>query len=159
MTGIFKDWKANNGNLKGKIILLSFRIAHIATSNKILFAIWIPYLIFYRVWVEWILGCEIPYKTNIGEGTNLFHGQALIINDGTSIGNNCTLRQSTSIGHKKLKDGTYSRCPTIGNNVDIGCNVCIIGAINIGDNSVIGAGSLVSKMSLLIASSQEIQPN
>ena len=35
--------------------------------------------------------------------------------------------------------------PTIGNNVNIGSNVCIIGGILIGNNVVIGAGSIVVK--------------
>lgn len=37
-------------------------------------------------------------------------------------------------------------CPRgIGNNVSIGCNVCIIGSIRIGNNVKIGAGSVVIK--------------
>jgi putative colanic acid biosynthesis acetyltransferase WcaB len=69
----------------------------------------------------------------------------LVINLGVIIGDNCTLRNSTTIGNKKLADGTLSRAPRIGNNVDIGANVVIIGDIEIGDNVVIGAGSVVTK--------------
>jgi putative colanic acid biosynthesis acetyltransferase WcaB len=69
----------------------------------------------------------------------------LIINQDVIIGNNCVLRNSVTIGHKKLPDGTFTACPRIGNNVDIGANVAIIGDITIGDNVVIGAGSVVVK--------------
>ena len=55
------------------------------------------------------------------------------------------LRNSVTIGHKKLADGSLSACPRIGNNVDIGANACIIGNVQIGDNVVIGAGAVVVK--------------
>jgi putative colanic acid biosynthesis acetyltransferase WcaB len=107
--------------------------------------IFFPYLLFYRYTVEWVWGIEIPRKTTIGKGLYLFHGQALVLNQGVVIGDNCTLRNSTTIGHKKNVDGTFSRCPRIGNNVDIGANVVIIGDIEIGDNVIIGAGTVVTK--------------
>ena len=43
----------------------------------------------------------------------------------------------------KVIDGR--KAPIIGNNVDIGANVSIIGPVNIGDNVIIGAGSVVVK--------------
>ena len=36
-----------------------------------------------------------------------------------------------------------SDCPIIGDNVDIGSNSVLLGAIKIGDNAVIGAGAVV----------------
>ena len=140
---LLQDWKTNR--LKGRLVLFLFRFAHLATSGKIAFILLIPYLIFYRVFVEWILCIELPYKTNIGKGLRLSHGQALVVNDGTVIGKGCTLRHSTTIGNRQNGDGTYSKSPRIGNNVDIGSNVCILGNIIIGDNVKIGAGSVVVK--------------
>jgi serine acetyltransferase len=55
------------------------------------------------------------------------------------IGENCTLRHSTTIGN--AKEG--GNCPVIGDNVEIGAHVCIIGDITIGNNVVIGSGSVV----------------
>ena len=43
----------------------------------------------------------------------------------------------------KVIDGR--KAPIIGNNVDIGANVSIIGPVEIGDNVIIGAGSVVVK--------------
>ena len=57
---IFQDW--NRNRLKGRIVLVLFRIAHIATYHYLIFIVMIPYLIVYRVLVEWVLGIEIPYK-------------------------------------------------------------------------------------------------
>lgn len=142
---IFQDWISNKQNIKGRLILIAFRIAHFATYNKLCFIILVPYLILYRVSVEWILGCELPYKTKIGNSLKLYHGQAVVINDGVQIGANCCIRQSTTIGNKQYSDGTFSKSPILGHNVNIGSNVCIIGPITVGDNVIIGAGSVVVK--------------
>lgn len=98
------------------------------------------YLIFYRFFVEWVLGIEIPWSVKIGAALKLYHGQGTVINPGTVIGNNCTIRQNTTIGNKN-----NGASPVIGNYVDIGANACIIGEIEIGNNVVIGAGSVVVK--------------
>lgn len=142
---IFQDWKNNKSNIKGKLVLVLFRVCSIGSRGKLQFVFLLPFLILYRLLIEWTLGIEIPYKTIIGSGCKLYHGQALVINDGTVIGKNCTLRHSTTIGNKQLSDGKFSSCPIIGDEVDIGSNVCIIGPIKIGNNVKIGAGTVVVK--------------
>lgn len=145
MSYLFQDWKGNANNSKGRFVLFFYRLASVATRHKILFFLFIPYLIIYRVLIEWVLGIELPYKTKIGKGFIIYHGHSLVINDHSIIGENCIIRHSTTIGNKLLQDGSYSKSPVIGDNVDIGSNVCIIGAINIGNNVKIGAGSIVVK--------------
>ena len=143
---IFQDLKNNPKNIKAKIILSLFRLAQLCRkSPKPIFILTIPYLIFYRVFVEWFLCVELPWNTQVGRGLCLFHGQSLVVNDGTIIGENCTLRHCTTIGNKQLSDGTFSKAPIIEDNVDIGSNVVILGPITIGEGSVIGAGSVVIK--------------
>jgi putative colanic acid biosynthesis acetyltransferase WcaB len=142
---LFQDWDSNKGNLKGRLVLFSFRLAQAIGKYFIIKVLFCWYLALYHVWVEWFLGIEIPRKLQTGKGLILYHGQALVINQAAVIGNNCTLRNSTTIGHKLLPDGSLSKCPRIGNNVDIGANVCIIGDINIGDNVKIGAGAVFVK--------------
>ena len=142
---IFQDWGANTGNPKGRLVMLLFRTAHLLRQNLIAALLFFWYFILYRVMVEWFLGIELPWKTRIGPGFRVDHGQALVINDGTVFGANCTVRNSTTIGNKQLKDGTYSRAPRFGDRVDIGANAVIIGPISIGDDAVIGAGAVVVK--------------
>ncbi len=142
---IFQDWEVNQeGSSKSRFILLIFR------ATQILGNLPVPLLPsffrnFYILIVEWILGVELPWDTKIGSDLRLIHGVGLVVNNGTIIGNNCILRHSTTIGNKKLSNGSYTGSPKIGDNVEVGSNVVIIGPITIGNNAVIGAGSVVVK--------------
>lgn len=70
---------------------------------------------------------------------NLFfpHPFNIIIGKKAKIGDNVRIYHNVTIGQK---NGFY---PTIGNNVIIYPNSVIIGDVIIGDNSIIGAGSIV----------------
>ena len=142
---VFQDWAANRGNTKGRAILVLFRLAGVIHGNAFLKIVFFFYLAFYKLVVEWVLGIELSYATKAGHSLKLFHGQALVVHKGVIIGNFCTLRQSTTIGNKQLPDKRYSGCPVLGDHVDVGAQVCIIGDITIGDNVIIGAGSIVTK--------------
>jgi putative colanic acid biosynthesis acetyltransferase WcaB len=139
-----QDWERNKGYSKGKLLTCSFRLANLATRNKLAKVILTPYLAFYKFWVEWIIGTEIPYQTRIGKGLIVYHGINLVVNRHTIIGDNCMLRHSITLGNKGIIAPALD-CPIIGNNVNIGAHACILGNIHIGDNVIIGAGSIVTK--------------
>ncbi len=144
---ILQDWSANKeGNSKSRFILLMFRSAQILGRLPAPFSVFSSFFrSFYTLIVEWIIGVELPWDTQVGPNLKLLHGIGLVVNHESIIGANCTLRHCTTIGNKKLADGSYSVSPQIGNNVEIGSNVVIVGPITVGDNSVIGAGSVVVK--------------
>ncbi|OKH54926.1 serine acetyltransferase [Calothrix sp. HK-06] len=144
---IFQDWQTNkDSSAKTRFALAFFRSAQIIKELPALVKIFAKvYCNLYIFVVEWILGIELPSDTQVGKNLKLLHGVGLVVNHYSTIGDNCTLRHNTTIGNKKLADGSFSACPKIGNNVDIGSNVVIIGAVTIGDNAVIGAGSVVVK--------------
>jgi putative colanic acid biosynthesis acetyltransferase WcaB len=142
---LFQDWKANRGNIKGRIVLFMFRLVNAINRYMLLKILFFWYLMIYRFFVEWVLGVELPRKLTVGKNLIFYHGQGLVVNFKTIIGENCVLRNGVTIGHKKLADGSLSNAPRIGNNVDIGANACIIGDITIGDNVIIGAGAVVIK--------------
>ncbi len=141
--GIFQDWKANKGNPKGRMVMMLFRTMHLLRQSVVTFILFLPLFILYRLLVEWLLCIELPWKTRIGPGFRIDHGQALVINDGTVFGAGCTVRNSTTIGNKRSKDGGYTRAPIFGDRVDIGANAVIIGPITIGDDVAIGAAAVV----------------
>lgn len=130
-------------NIKSLTIYNFFKLSnYIATNkNKAIRIIGIPIRFFYKLIIEFIMSVEIPDKLNIGKNFNIYHGIGIVINAKTKIGDNVSIRQNTTLGSKY--DG--GPCPKIGNNVNIGCNVVIIGDIYIGDNVIIGAGSIVTK--------------
>jgi putative colanic acid biosynthesis acetyltransferase WcaB len=140
---IFQDWNINKDNPKGRIFLLLFRLANICSKSKVYFFIGIPYIILYKILVQWIFTLEVPWNISVGKNFSIYHGQSLVINKTVIIGENCTLRQCTTLGVVSYADGSNSNGPKLGNNVDVGSNVCIIGNLSIGDNVKIGCGSIV----------------
>lgn len=80
----------------------------------------------------------ISKTMKLGEGVELLHPFSTVL-FARYIGKNFSFRNCTTVGAKA--DG----CPTIGDNVTLGVNVCIIGNIKIGNNVTIGAGSVVTK--------------
>ena len=82
-------------------------------------------------------GAEIGKRFFIDHGNGVVIGETSVIGDGVTIYQNVTLG-GTGKGHGK-------RHPTIGSNVVIGAGAIILGAIQIGDNSRVGAGSVVTK--------------
>ena len=102
-------------------------------------------LVLWRGGVEW-LPCpreNIHFVTKpekIQSGLVFQHGFSTIIFAET-IGCNVQIWQNVTIGRKHK----YSGNPIIGNNVKICTGAIVLGSIKIGDNSIIGAGAVVTK--------------
>lgn len=86
-------------------------------------------------------GIEIHPGAQIGNGFFIDHGNGVIIGETTIIGDNVTLYQGVTLGGTGKEHG--KRHPTIGNNVMISAGAKVLGSFTIGDNSKIGAGSVV----------------
>lgn len=143
--GIFQDWQENKGNFKSRMIMVLYRISSLIYQHKILRYLFFWYLLLYKFVIGWILNIGINSSAVIGRGLKIQYGFGTVIGNKTVIGKNCNLRQLTSISCKVIENGTYSASPQIGDNVDIGVNVVIIGDIKIGNNVVIGAGAVITK--------------
>jgi serine O-acetyltransferase len=74
---------------------------------------------------------------SIGAGFFINHGHGTYVS-AEDIGENCSISQLVTIGYY---DGAGP--PSIGNNVIVHVGATIIGKLRIGDNSIIGANSLV----------------
>lgn len=86
---------------------------------------------------------EIHPGAKIGRGCFIDHGCGVVIGETTEIGENVTIFQGVTLGGTGKQKG--KRHPTVGNNVIIGANAIVLGAITIGDNAKIGAASVVTK--------------
>lgn len=138
---IFQDWEVNKQtSLKSRFVLSAFRTSQLLSNLPYPWRL-VTYL--YQIMTEILFAIELPSDTKIGNNFQLQHGFSLVIHHHASIGSNCIIRHSTTIGNKILSDGSVSSSPTIGDNVEIGCNVVILGPIEIGNNAVIGAGAVV----------------
>lgn len=86
-------------------------------------------------------GIEIHPGARIGKGLFIDHGSGVIIGETTEIGNNVTLYQGVTLGGTGKEQG--KRHPTLRDNVMVSAGAKILGSFTIGENSKIGAGSVV----------------
>lgn len=117
-------------------VMLHYRVAHRLYEKGHYF------------WARWVsqrgvrkTGIEIHPGAKIGKGLFIDHGNGVIIGETTIIGDNVTLYQGVTLGGTGKEHG--KRHPTIGNNVMISAGAKVLGSFTIGDNSKIGAGSVV----------------
>ena len=119
-------------------VMFYYRIAHKLYEKKHFFlARWISQRGVRKT------GIEIHPGAQIGKGFFIDHGNGVIIGETAIIGDNVTLYQGVTLGGTGKEHG--KRHPTIGNNVMISTGAKILGSFTIGDNSKIGAGSVVLK--------------
>lgn len=86
-------------------------------------------------------GIEIHPGATIGKGLFIDHGSGVIIGETTIIGDNVTLYQGVTLGGTGKEQG--KRHPTLQDNVMVSAGAKILGSFTIGENSKIGAGSVV----------------
>jgi serine O-acetyltransferase len=88
-------------------------------------------------------GIEIHPGATIGDGFFIDHGMGVVIGETAEVGHNVTIYHGVTLGGTNLNKG--KRHPTIEDDVVIGAGAKILGAINIGRNSRIGANAVVVK--------------
>ncbi|CAI8834584.1 serine O-acetyltransferase [Chryseobacterium sp. IT-36CA2] len=132
----FQIWKkCINPNLHFIYLL---RMAQKHQNKAILNIFWKIILRHYQI----KYGFQIYPETQIGEGFYLGHFGSLVINPKTIIGKNCNIAQGVTIGQQNR--GQNEGSPVIGDEVWIGTNAVIVGAIMIGNNVLIVPNSYVN---------------
>lgn len=147
------------GEIKEEIRIIRERDPAIHSSMEVFlypsFKVMLHYRVAHRLyekghffWARWIsqravrkTGIEIHPGAKIGKGFFIDHGNGVIIGETTVIGDNVTLYQGVTLGGTGKEHG--KRHPTVGNNVMISAGAKVLGSFTIGDNSKIGAGSVV----------------
>ena len=103
-------------------------------------------------WCDYGFNIEIGAQFYANHGLTVLDGNKVTFGDQVLVGPNCGFYTA---GHPldaalRKQELEYARPITVGNNVWIGGNVCVLPGVTIGDNAVIGAGSVVT---------QDIPPN
>lgn len=137
------SWWAIAGRLlceKEKRFYFLWRLAEYLHTSPSHAQHWLAQKITHRLYYAY--GCDIELGTCIGPGLRIRHFSGIVINKHAHIGANCTLRQNTTIG---AASPDISRI-TLGDNVSVGANVCIVGDnLQIGNNVTIGAAAFINK--------------
>ena len=89
-------------------------------------------------------------NSGFSRNVSLFLYKDLLIGSNVKIGSNLTVHTAEHIIDQKLDKPIFERGlkykkVIIGNNVYIGSNVTILAGVSIGDDTVIGAGSVVTR--------------
>lgn len=91
--------------------------------------------------VRFFTGIEIHPGATIGQSFFIDHGLGIVIGETTEIGDNVTVYQGVTLGGTSWKK--EKRHPTIEDNVVVGAGAKLLGPIKIGNNSRVGANSVV----------------
>ena len=86
-------------------------------------------------------GVEIHPGARLGRRLFIDHGAGVVIGETAVLGDDVTLFQGVTLGGTGKGEG--KRHPTLRNGVFVGSNANILGDITIGENSRVGAGSVV----------------
>ncbi len=114
----------------------NYRVAHFFWTHKMKFI-----GRFISHWGRFWTGIEIHPGAKIGRRLFIDHGMGVVIGETSEIGDDVLIYTGVVLGGTSLEK--VKRHPTIGNRVDIGSAAIILGPITVGDDSRIGANSVV----------------
>ncbi len=86
-------------------------------------------------------GIEVPAGATVGRRVRIAHQSGIVVHSIARIGDDCLIRQNVTIG--VARGGKTEGAPVIGERVEVGAGAVIIGAINIGADTIIGANVVV----------------
>lgn len=92
---------------------------------------------------RFVTGIEIHPGATIGRRVVIDHGMGIVIGETATVGDGCLLYKGVVLGGTSLSRAR--RHPQLAENVVVGSNACILGAIEIGSGARIGSGSVVVK--------------
>lgn len=138
-----RDPAARNGrevffNYSGLHAIWAYRVTHWLWIHKVYFlARWLSQL------TRSLTGVEIHPGAQIGRRFFIDHGMGVVIGETAEVGDDVTFYHGVTLGGVSLEKG--KRHPTIGDNVVVGAGAKILGAIEIGASSRVGANAVVVK--------------
>lgn len=141
---VAEDYRTNDASIfhQGFLMLLVHRFGNVrmAVRWKLFRA---PLTVLYRFLnkaTQIFFGMKLDYTVKVGRRVKLEHFGGMILG-ARAIGDDVVIRQNTTFGIRSTADPNAK--PTIGTCVDIGAGAVIVGNITIGENSIIGANTVV----------------
>jgi serine O-acetyltransferase len=86
-------------------------------------------------------GIELPATTVVGRRLLLAHQHGIVIHPHAVIGDDCVILHNCTVG--ATTRARIQQAPKLGNRVQLGCNVVIIGNVVIGDDVRIGPNATI----------------
>lgn len=128
-------------------VMLVYSGLHAIWTHRITHWLWQRNVRFLARWLSqvarWLTGIEIHPGATIGPGFFIDHGMGVVIGETAEIGADVTLYHGVTLGGTSFHKG--KRHPTVGDRVVIGAGAKVLGAIEIGDDSRVGANAVVVK--------------
>jgi serine O-acetyltransferase len=90
---------------------------------------------------RWLTGIEIHPAAKLGRDVIIDHGMGVVIGETAELGDRVIIYQGVTLGGTSLEK--KKRHPTLGDGVVVGAGAKVLGNIFIGENSRIGANSVV----------------
>lgn len=125
-------------NTPGIHAVVFHRLSHFLYMKNFLFL-----ARFFSQIARFLTGIEIHPGAKIGRRLFIDHGMGVVIGETAEIGDDVTLYHQVTLGGTGKDVG--KRHPTVKNSVVIAAGAKVLGAITIGENSKIGANSVVLK--------------
>jgi serine O-acetyltransferase len=126
-------------------VLLCYAGLHAVWAHRITHWLWEHgFLLLARLLSQWarlLTGIEIHPGAALGKRFFIDHGMGVVIGETARVGDDVTIYQGVTLGGTGRRNG--KRHPTLRNNVVVGAGAQILGNITVGENSRVGAGSVV----------------
>ncbi len=100
---------------------------------------------YYHVRLVKDFGMCVSPNVKIGMGLHFPHPTGIVLGDATVIGENCSIYQNVTVGGARIGDAKKGNQPTVGNNVTLFSGSMVLGAVNVADNTVLAANSVLLK--------------
>lgn len=127
-------------------VLLCYPGLHAVAAHRFSHWLWERKLYFLARFTShvarFLTGIEIHPGAKLGRRVFIDHGMGVVIGETAEVGDDVLIYKGVLLGGTSLKK--EKRHPTIGNNVVLGSNAIILGAIKVGDNARVGAASVVT---------------
>ncbi|MDR1926423.1 MAG: serine O-acetyltransferase [Endomicrobium sp.] len=127
-------------------VLFCYPGLHAIVFHRLAHKLWKQKLYFTARFIShisrFLTGIEIHPGAVIGRRVFIDHGMGVVIGETAEIGNDVLIYKGVLLGGTTLVK--KKRHPTIGNNVILGSNAIVLGAITIGNNAIVGAASVVT---------------